>query len=118
MITTTRMSASTSRFPRRALTMLVGASALALTSLSTIAASDMPPLPEVKGAVVEGDGNDYTLKYSIGTTESGAQYRGSSISRRSSKLAAMAIFRSNYSPAPNSAMTFRPSAPYRPVHWR
>ncbi|WP_240349108.1 TRAP transporter substrate-binding protein [Halomonas binhaiensis] len=60
---------------KRTLTGILATLAISSASLS-LAATDMPPLPEVDGTVVEGDGNDYTLKFSIGTTQSGAQYRG------------------------------------------
>jgi len=56
--------------------LAVAVAALSAATLSAQAATEMPPIPAVDGAVVEGDGNDYTLKFSIGTTQSGAQYRG------------------------------------------
>ncbi|GEN22285.1 ABC transporter substrate-binding protein [Halomonas cupida] len=68
---------ATPSFPLRIITASIGALALTLATLSTAqAAAEMPPIPEVTGDVVEGDGNDYTIKFSIGTTQSGAQYRG------------------------------------------
>ncbi|MDV6320050.1 TRAP transporter substrate-binding protein [Chromohalobacter sp. HP20-39] len=54
---------------------VVGGAFLGLTALSASAATEMPPLPDVTGAKVEADGN-FKIKFSIGTTESGAQYRG------------------------------------------
>ncbi|WP_110658216.1 TRAP transporter substrate-binding protein [Salinicola halimionae] len=61
---------------RASLTTLMTAAVLSLTSLSAVAASDMPAFPEVTGDVVKGDGNDYSLKFNIGLTQSSAQYRG------------------------------------------
>ncbi|WP_239496317.1 TRAP transporter substrate-binding protein [Salinicola peritrichatus] len=55
---------------------LMTAAVMTMTALPAMAATEMPPLPEVKGGVVEGDGNDYNLKFSIGLTQSSAQYRG------------------------------------------
>lgn len=56
--------------------MKAGVLALAFIGLSAQAASDMPPLPEVSGGKVAGNGQDYTIRVSIGTTKGGAQYRG------------------------------------------
>ncbi|WP_110708430.1 TRAP transporter substrate-binding protein [Salinicola sp. CR57] len=64
------------RRTRSRLTTLMVATVLGLTSLSAVAATEMPPIPEVTGDVVEGDGNDYNLKFNIGLTQSSAQYRG------------------------------------------
>ncbi|MCE3027368.1 MULTISPECIES: TRAP transporter substrate-binding protein [unclassified Salinicola] len=61
---------------RRSLMSLLTAGVLGLGSLSAVAATEMPPLPEVKGDVVQGDGKDYSLKFNIGLTQSSAQYRG------------------------------------------
>ncbi|SHF85769.1 tripartite ATP-independent transporter solute receptor, DctP family [Modicisalibacter ilicicola DSM 19980] len=57
------------------LTTLVGGTLFALTTLHANAATQMPPFPEVTGDKVEADG-EYKIKFSIGTTQSGAQYRG------------------------------------------
>ncbi|WP_163648524.1 TRAP transporter substrate-binding protein [Modicisalibacter sp. 'Wilcox'] len=56
-------------------TSLIGGALLGLTTLQASAASEMPPIPDVKGDVVKADG-DFKIKFSIGTTQSGAQYRG------------------------------------------
>ncbi|RAR62866.1 MULTISPECIES: TRAP transporter substrate-binding protein [Halomonadaceae] len=56
-------------------TSLIGATLLGLTTLQASAAPEMPPIPAVQGDVVQADG-DFKLKFSIGTTQSGAQYRG------------------------------------------
>lgn len=56
-------------------TSLIGATLLGMTALQTNAATEMPPLPEVTGDKVEAEG-EFNIKFSIGTTESGAQYRG------------------------------------------
>lgn len=64
-------------FTSRTLFASVGALALTLATVTSAqAATEMPPIPDVSGSVVEGDDNDYKLKFSIGTTQSGAQYRG------------------------------------------
>ncbi|MEC8916683.1 MAG: TRAP transporter substrate-binding protein [Pseudomonadota bacterium] len=68
--------ATRSRRARSPLTTLMVATVLSLTSLSATAAIEMPPIPEVTGDVVEGDGDDYSLKFNIGLTQSSAQYRG------------------------------------------
>lgn len=57
------------------LTSLIGSALLSLTALQANAASEMPPIPDISGDVVQADG-DFKIKFSIGTTESGAQYRG------------------------------------------
>ncbi|WP_261396021.1 TRAP transporter substrate-binding protein [Halomonas sp. DP8Y7-1] len=59
-----------------AISTLTVASLAAGFAATSQAATEMPPIPEVSGSTVEGDGDDYTLKFSIGTTQSGAQYRG------------------------------------------
>ncbi|MFG6136481.1 TRAP transporter substrate-binding protein [Halomonas sp. B23F22_10] len=56
-------------------TSLIGATLLGLTALQASAAPDMPPIPAVQGDVVQADG-EFKIKFSIGTTQSGAQYRG------------------------------------------
>ena len=68
--------ATRSRRARSPLTTLMVATVLSLTSLSATAATEMPPFPEVTGDVVEGDGNDYSLKFNISLTQSSAQCRG------------------------------------------
>ncbi|WP_110686732.1 TRAP transporter substrate-binding protein [Salinicola aestuarinus] len=60
----------------RPLAALVTAAAMSFTAVAAHAATEMPPIPEVQGDVVEGDGNDYNLKFNIGLTQSSAQYRG------------------------------------------
>ena len=54
---------------------IVGGAFIGLTALGASAATEMPPLPEVTGDKVEAEGN-FNIKFSIGTTKSGAQYRG------------------------------------------
>lgn len=56
-------------------TSLIGGALLSLTALQASAATEMPPIPDVKGDVVQADG-DFKIKFSIGTTQTGAQYRG------------------------------------------
>lgn len=74
MTTTTRSQRS---FPlRRSLVSLMTATVLGLGSLAASAATEMPPIPDVTGDVVKGDGSDYSLKFNIGLTQSSAQYRG------------------------------------------
>ncbi|MDT8893087.1 TRAP transporter substrate-binding protein [Halomonas sp. I1] len=73
-MTTTTMMPST--YPLHRLKVAISALALGGLAVTAQASTDMPTIPSVDGTVVEGDGNDYTLKFSIGTTQSGAQYRG------------------------------------------
>ncbi|MDA5562382.1 TRAP transporter substrate-binding protein [Cobetia sp. MMG027] len=56
-------------------TSLIGATLLGLTTLQASAAPEIPPIPAVQGDVVQAEG-DFKIKFSIGTTQSGAQYRG------------------------------------------
>lgn len=56
-------------------TSLIGATLLGMTTLQASAATEMPPLPDVTGDKVEAEG-EFKIKFSIGTTQSGAQYRG------------------------------------------
>ena len=76
----TTITTSVAPFTRRRLGAAIAALTIGSLTLGGVAtaqaASEMPPIPEVDGPVAEGDGNDYTLKFSIGTTQSGAQYRG------------------------------------------
>lgn len=65
-----------SRLSRKSMMIAISSLVLSSTSLTAQAATEMPVIPEVQGAVVQGDGDDYTLKFSIGTTQSSAQYRG------------------------------------------
>jgi tripartite ATP-independent transporter DctP family solute receptor len=54
----------------------LGGLMLALASVHASAAMpQMPPLPAVQGDPVSADG-EYQIKFSIGTTQAGAQYRG------------------------------------------
>jgi len=62
--------------PIKRLATLVGGALLALSALQANgAAPEMPPLPDVSGAKVKADGQ-FKIKFSIGTTQAGAQYRG------------------------------------------
>lgn len=76
----TTITTSVAPFTRHRLGAAIAALTIGSLTLGGVAtaqaASEMPPIPEVDGPVAEGDGNDYTLKFSIGTTQSGAQYRG------------------------------------------
>ncbi|MGM8850137.1 ABC transporter substrate-binding protein [Salinicola sp. MH3R3-1] len=76
MTTITPSHRSTRPRARSSLTTLMAAAVLSLTSLSAVAATEMPPFPDVTGDVVKGDGNDYNIKFNIGLTQSSAQYRG------------------------------------------
>ena len=60
---------------KKQLTTLVSGTLLTLSALQASAAPEMPPLPEVSGDKVEAEG-EFEIKFSIGTTQSGAQYRG------------------------------------------
>lgn len=60
---------------RKPLVSLIAGLVIGLASAQASAAPQLPPIPDVKGAVVADEG-DFELKFSIGTTQSGAQYRG------------------------------------------
>lgn len=60
---------------RKSLTSLIAGLVIGLASAQVTAAPPFPPIPEVNGAVVADQG-DFELKFSIGTTQAGAQYRG------------------------------------------
>ncbi|MFG3452825.1 TRAP transporter substrate-binding protein [Stutzerimonas stutzeri] len=60
---------------RKQVMSLLGALGVSLASLSVTAAPEFPPLPEVTGNTVADKGT-FEIKFSIGTTQSGAQYRG------------------------------------------
>jgi len=60
---------------RKSLTSLIAGLVIGLASAQATAAPPFPPIPEVNGAVVADQG-DFELKFSIGTTQAGAQYRG------------------------------------------
>lgn len=60
---------------RKRLTILIGGALLSVSALQVSAAPQMPPIPEVTGDKVDAEG-EFNIKFSIGTTQSGAQYRG------------------------------------------
>lgn len=60
---------------RKQVISILGALGIGLACLQAAAAPEFPPLPEVKGDTVPDKGT-FNIKFSIGTTQSGAQYRG------------------------------------------
>lgn len=61
--------------PLKPLALLIGGALLSVSTLQAQAAAEMPPFPEITGDQVEAEG-EFKIKFSIGTTQSGAQYRG------------------------------------------